>query len=73
MNFIECTEKESNIKVFIPLNKVLSISQSPDDLTAFIETHIDINGGGVGFYVKETYDEIITRLVAINEVLKICK
>lgn len=73
MKFIECREKETNIKVLIPLNKVLSISQSPDDKTAFIETHIDINGDGVGFYTKETYDEIMTRLVAMNEVLKICK
>ena len=69
MNFIECTEKQTNIKVLIPFNKVLSISQSPDDLTAFIETHIDINGDGVGFYIKETFDEIKAQLVDINEVL----
>ena len=66
MNFIECRERETNIKVFIPLNKVLSISQSPEDLSAFIETHIDVNGDGVGFYTKETFDEIKAQLVAIN-------
>ena len=66
MNFIECRERETNIKVLIPLNKILSISQSPDDKTAFIETHIDINGDGVGFYTKETFDEIKAQLVAVN-------
>lgn len=69
MRFIECTEKETNVKVLIPLNSVMSISQSPDG-TAFIETHIDDDGNGIGFYTKETYDEIMARLVAINEVLR---
>ena len=58
MRFIECHEKETNIKVLIPLDKILSISQSHEDLTAFIETHIDIDGNGVGFYTKELYAEI---------------
>ena len=58
MKFIECHEKETNIKVLIPLDKILSISQSHEDLTAFIETHIDIDGNGVGFYTKELYAEI---------------
>ena len=58
MKFIECHEKETGIKVLIPLDKILSISQSHEDLTAFIETHIDIDGNGVGFYTKELYAEI---------------
>ena len=58
MKFIECHEKEMGIKVLIPLDKILSISQSHEDLTAFIETHIDIDGNGVGFYTKELYAEI---------------
>lgn len=66
MNFIECIEKEKNIRVLIPLNKILAITQSPDDKTAFIETHIDMDGDGVGFYTKETFDEIKAQLVAVN-------
>lgn len=73
MKFIECREKETGIKVLIPLYRVLSISQSPDDGTALIETHIDIDGNGSGFYTVETYDEVVARLVAINEVLKVYK
>ena len=62
MKFIECREKETNIKILVPLDKILTISQSPDDLTAFIETHIDENGDGVGFYTKELYVEILQQL-----------
>lgn len=69
MNFIELREKETNVKVLIPLNSILSILQLPEDETAFIETHIDIEGNGIGFYVKETYAEIIEQLVAKNDVL----
>lgn len=69
MNFIECREKETNVKVLIPLNNILSILQLPEDETAFIEMHIDIEGNGIGFYVKETYAEIVEQLIAKNEVL----
>ena len=65
MKFIECHEKETGIKVLVPLDKILSISQSHEDLTAFIETHIDIDGNAVGFYTKELYAEIKIQLLKI--------
>lgn len=58
MEFIECHEKETGVKVLVPLNKVLSISQSHEDLTAFIETHLDIDGNSIGIYTKELYAEL---------------
>ena len=65
MKFIECHEKETGIKVLVPLDKILSISQSHEDLTAFIETHIDIDGNAVVFYTKELYAEIKIQLLKI--------
>ena len=65
MRFIECHEKETGIKLLISLDKILSISQSHEDLTAFIETHIDIDGNSVGFYTKELYAEIKLQITKI--------
>ena len=65
MKFIEVHEKETNIRVLVPLDKILSISQSPRDLTAFIETSIDENNDGVGFYTKELYVEILRQIKKI--------
>ncbi|MBQ9785849.1 MAG: hypothetical protein IJW25_00080 [Clostridia bacterium] len=62
MKFIECHEKETGIKVLIPLSRIITISQSHEDLTAFIETAIDVDGNGVGFYTKELYAEIVIQL-----------
>lgn len=62
MKFIECHEKETNIKVLVPLDKIITISQSHQDLTAFIETAVDVDGNGVGFYTKELYVEIVMQL-----------
>ena len=62
MKFIEVHEKETNTKVLIPLDKIVTISQSKTDLTAFIETTYDIDGNGVGFYTKELYVEIKLQL-----------
>lgn len=65
MKFIEVHEKETNIKVLIPLDKIITISQSHEDLTAFIETAVDVDGNGVGFYTKELYAEIKLQLAKI--------
>ena len=65
MRFIECHEKETNIKVLVPLDKIITISQSHEDLTAFIETHIDNDGNSVGFYTKELYAEIKLQILKI--------
>lgn len=62
MRFIECHEKETNVKVLVPLNRILTISQSNEDLTAFIETSTDVDGNGVGFYTKELFVEIVLQL-----------
>ena len=62
MKYIIVHEKETGIKVLIPLDKILSISQSHEDLTAFIETHIDIDGNGVGFQTKELFAEIVLQI-----------
>lgn len=62
MKFIEVHEKETNVKVLVPLDKIMTISQSHEDLTAFIETSYDVDGNGVGFYTKELYAEIVLKL-----------
>ena len=66
MKFLQCSERETNIKVLIPLDKILSISHSTDDNSAFIETHIDENNDGIGFYTKETFDEIVEQLINMD-------
>ncbi len=63
MEFIECHEKETGIKVLVPLNKILSISQLHEDLTAFIETSIDFDGNSIGIFTKELYVEIKKRIL----------
>ena len=65
MKFIECHEEESNIKVLIPYDKILSICENEDG-TAFIETHIDIDGNCVGFNTKELYAQLVLKLKILN-------
>ncbi len=62
MEFIECHEKDTGIRIMIPLGKILSISQCPEDLTAFVETHLDIDGNGIGIYTKELYVELLLQI-----------
>ena len=62
MRFIECHEKETNTRVLIPLDKIITLSQSHEDLTAFVELHIDADGNSVGFYTKELYVEIVAQI-----------
>lgn len=61
MRFIDCHEKTSGIRVLINLEKILAICENEDG-TAFVETHIDIDGNGVGFDTKETYAQMILKL-----------
>lgn len=65
MKFIECHEEKTNIRVLIPYDKILSICEN-DDGTAFIETHIDIDGNGVGFNTKEFYAQLVLKLKMLN-------
>lgn len=57
MEFLECHERDTGTKLLVPLTKILSIQQNKD-LTAFIETHIDFDGNGVGIFTKELYVEL---------------
>ena len=61
MRFIDCHEKSSGIRVLINLEKILAICENEDG-TAFVETHIDIDGNGVGFDTKETYAQMMLKL-----------
>ena len=61
MKFIECHEEKSNIKVLIPYDKILSICENENG-TAFIETHIDEDGNGIGFDTTEPYAVIKLQL-----------
>lgn len=65
MKFIECHEEKTNIRVLIPYDKILSISENENG-TAFIETHIDIDGNGVGFNTKELYAHLVLKLKILN-------
>lgn len=60
--FIECHEKDTGVRVLVPLGKILSISQCPEDLTGFIETHLDMDGNGIGIYTKELYVELLLQI-----------
>jgi len=62
MKYIIVHEKETNIKVLVPLDKILTISQIHEDLTAFVETSIDVDGNGVGFQTKELFAEIVLQI-----------
>ena len=62
MKYIIVHEKETNIKVLVPLDKILTISQLHEDLTAFVETSIDVDGNGVGFQTKELFAEIVLQI-----------
>ena len=62
MKYIIVHEKETNIKVLVPLDKILTISQLHEDLTAFVETSIDVDGNGVGFQTKELFAEIVIQI-----------
>lgn len=61
MNFIEIHEKNKNVKMLVPVDKILSIAQCPDTLTAFIET---LNNGNdsYGIYTTELYVEVKAKL-----------
>lgn len=61
MKFIQVTEKEKNLRVLIPVDKILSITQSRD-LTAIIDTHTDKNGDVYAIYTKELYLEIVKQI-----------
>ena len=60
--FIEVTEKEHGVKILIFLNRVISISRSDEDNTAFIELSIDSNGESVGFNTLENYDSVVQKV-----------
>ena len=62
MNFIECHEKETNQRILVPIDKIITITQLSEDLTAFIEMSFDADGNGVGFSTKELYVEIVAKI-----------
>lgn len=67
MEFIEIHEKKTNRKVLVPLNCILSISQCHNDLTAFVETHVDSDGNSLGIYTKELYAEIKFQILKLSQ------
>lgn len=67
MEFIEVHEKETNTKVLVPLNCILSISQNHKDLTAFVETHVDNEGNSLGIYTTELYAEVKFQILKLSQ------
>ena len=58
--FIEVTTVEDK-KVLLPINKIFSIVET-DIENCFIETGCDFDGESTGFYIKETYEQIVKQL-----------
>lgn len=55
------TEKETEQRVILPLNKIMSIIEI-DDGDCFIETAVSDNGSSIGTFAKETFEEIMSIL-----------
>ena len=54
-------EKETEQRVILPLNKILSIIEI-DDGDCFIETAISDDGSSIGTFAKEKFDDIMSIL-----------
>lgn len=61
MNFIEIHEKDTNVKMLVPVDKILSVTQCPNTLTAFIET-LNTGKDCYGIYTTELYVEVKAKL-----------
>ena len=62
MKFIEVTEKESNRKVLIQVDKIIAIWKAREDLTAVVETHTDKFGDVYYIETTELYLEIVKQI-----------
>ncbi len=71
MEFVECTEKRTGSRVLINPDKIISIAQSTEDLTAFIETSIDCEGYPIGYETKELFVEIVRQIKKVDYLKKI--
>lgn len=67
MDFIEVHEKETNTKVLIPLNCIMSISQDLDDMSAFIETNISSDGTCFGISTTELYADVKFQILKLSQ------
>ena len=64
--FVEFNEIDTGFKIVLPVDKILSISIQQNN-KCFIETGVDSNGDSLGFYAKQSYDEIKKLLVSSKD------
>ncbi len=62
MRFIECHDAKTNNLLLIPISQIISIRELSNAKCVFIETFFDKKSDSYGFYIKESYAEIKTKL-----------
>ena len=62
MEWIEVTERNEEIKVLVPIDKIMSVSEQKQG--CFIEVGVEKNGESLGMYTIETYEEVVSKISA---------
>lgn len=65
--FIEVTEYENGFRILCPASKIQSVICDKDG-GVFIELDVDGKLDSSGFFVRETYDDILSKLRNVEKI-----